>query len=72
MTRRTFLDIDRPYTDYAKAKFVVVPVPYEATVSYGKGTAKGPSAILEASLHVEDYDIELDRETYRAGIQCDR
>jgi agmatinase len=65
---KTFLNIDKPYTDYEKSKFVIVPVPFEETVSYGKGTAKGPDAILEASLHLEDYDIELDSEPYRAGI----
>jgi len=65
---KRFLDIKPPYTDYKTAKFVVVPVPYEETVSYGKGTAKGPDAILSASLHIEDYDIELDREISRVGI----
>ncbi len=68
MPHRTFLDIDKPHTDYDKARFVVFPVPYEGTVSYGKGTSKGPDAILKASQHVEEYDIELDSEPYRAGI----
>lgn len=63
-----FLDIDPPYTDRARSRFIIVPVPYEGTVSYGRGTSKGPSAILDASMHVEDYDIELDSEPYRAGI----
>jgi agmatinase len=68
----TFLDIGKPYTDYKTAKFVVVPIPYEETVSYGKGTGKGPDAILKASVHIEDYDIDLDREPYRAGIHVAR
>lgn len=72
MPTKTFLDIKPPYTDYKTAKFVVVPVPYEKTTSYGKGTAKGPDAILEASLHIEDYDIELDREISRVGINVVR
>ena len=63
-----FLNIDRQHTDRKTAKFVVVPVPYEETVSYGKGTSKGPDAILKASMFIEDYDIELDREIYRVGI----
>ncbi len=67
-----FLDIDKRYTDYKTAKFAVVPVPYEKTTSYGKGTSKGPSAILKASEQIEDYDIELDREPYRAGISVTR
>jgi len=68
MSKTSFLDIAPPYTEYKTAKFAVIPVPYEKTVSYGSGTAKGPDAILKASQHVEDYDIELDRETCRAGI----
>ncbi|MFH1710548.1 MAG: agmatinase, partial [bacterium] len=68
----TFLEIGKPYTEYKSAKFVVVPVPYEQTVSYGKGTSKGPDAILKASAFVEDYDIEQDSEPYRAGIHVAR
>ncbi|PWE32603.1 agmatinase [Maritimibacter sp. 55A14] len=35
------------------ARFSVIPVPLERTVSYGAGTAKGPQAILEASNELE-------------------
>ncbi len=38
------------------ALFHVIPVPYEKTVTYGKGTEKGPSAILAASQQLELYD----------------
>jgi agmatinase len=38
------------------ARFHVVPVPYEKTVSYGNGTAKGPAAIIEASSQLERFD----------------
>lgn len=38
------------------ARFHVVPVPYEKTVSYGRGTAKGPAAILAASGQLERWD----------------
>lgn len=40
--------------DFEKAKIVVIPVPYEATTSYIKGTKKGPRAILEASGQIEE------------------
>ena len=30
------------------SRVVVVPVPFEATTSYGGGTSKGPAAVLEA------------------------
>jgi agmatinase len=51
-----------------KAKVVVLPVPYEGTVSYGSGTSGGPEAIIEASRYMELYDLELDFEPYQAGI----
>src|SRR5687767_11724063 len=31
-----------------EARVVIVPVPWEATVSYGSGTADGPAAVLAA------------------------
>jgi agmatinase len=39
-----------------RARFHVIPVPYEHTVSYGAGTADGPRAILEASQQLEAFD----------------
>jgi agmatinase len=50
------------------ARVSIVPVPYEATVSYGHGTAKGPEAVLEASQQVELFDDELWIEPYKVGI----
>lgn len=46
--------------DYAHV--LVLPIPFEATVSYGHGTANGPAAIIEASKQVELYDREFDSE----------
>jgi len=43
----------------ADADAVVLPLPFEKTVSYGKGTAGGPRAIINASLQVEFFDEEL-------------
>ena len=50
-----------------EAKVVLVPVPWEATVSYGAGTANGPAAILEASRQVDLLDRETGR-PYESGI----
>ena len=47
-----------PFTP-AEAQLVVVPVPWEVTVSYRAGTARGPEAIREASLQVDLYDPDL-------------
>ncbi|MGZ3416243.1 MAG: agmatinase family protein [Polyangiales bacterium] len=53
--------------DEASARVVLVPVPFDATTSYGKGAAKGPAAILEASRQVDLYDLETGR-PYAVGI----
>ena len=42
-----------------EADIVLVQVPWDATVSYGKGTAGGPAAMLEASLQVDLYDEKI-------------
>lgn len=39
-----------------QAYFHILPVPYEASVSYGDGTALGPSSILAASWQLELWD----------------
>ena len=65
---RNFLGIKPPYSEYGTSRFVVIPVPYEATTTYGKGTRNGPPAVIKASAHVEMYDHELDNEPYKAGI----
>lgn len=43
-------------------------MPLESTVSYGRGTALGPAAIMQASGQMELYDQELGMETIRQGI----
>ena len=63
-----FLGIPEDEHTLEKSRVVVLPVPYERTVSYGVGTKNGPSAIIEASHYVELYDDELDEETYRIGV----
>jgi len=60
--------IETGYATYDKAKFVVVPVPYDLTSTYQSGSRRGPGAILDASANMELYDEELRLETYRAGI----
>jgi len=49
------------------SRVVVVPVPFEATTSYGGGTSKGPAAVLEASKQVDLFDQETGR-PYAGGI----
>jgi agmatinase len=59
-------------TPREEARVVILPVPYEATVSYGGGTAKGPEAILRASSQLELYDDQLGTEPHRCGIWTER
>lgn len=54
-----FLDIED--VSLEESDVVILPIPYEATSSYGRGSRDAPSAIIEASHYVEDYDEEIDR-----------
>lgn len=45
----------------------VIPVPWEATASYGRGTRHGPAAILHASKQVDLSDADFG-EAWRRGI----
>lgn len=60
--KQNFLGIESEISSYNSSQIVVLPVPYEATVSYGAGTGRGPRAILDASRYVEFYDEELEIE----------
>jgi agmatinase len=44
---------------YETAKVVYLPVPWEATTSYGGGTVHGPEAILAASAQLDLFDLEI-------------
>jgi agmatinase len=67
--RENFLGIEPRISSYPTSQIVVLPVPYEHTVSYGGGTGRGPKAILDASRYVEYYDEELGTELCsRVGI----
>jgi agmatinase len=49
---------------------VLIPVPWEVTVSYGSGTAGGPAAIFEASYQVDLYDPVV-KDAWKKGIAMD-
>lgn len=51
-----------------QSSVAVLPLPYEGTVSWGKGTKHGPAALLEASVQLEFWDEVLEREPRLAGI----
>lgn len=51
----------------ADALVVLLPVPWEATTSYGGGAAHGPRAIKNASAQVDLYDLDVEK-PYQHGI----
>lgn len=53
---------------FADAGVLILPVPYETTVSYMGGTRNGPRGIIHASRYVELYDHELDAEPWEIGV----
>ncbi|HEX6086408.1 MAG TPA: arginase family protein, partial [Thermoanaerobaculia bacterium] len=55
-----------PFTP-EESHVVIVPVPFEATTSYGGGTSGGPAAVFEASKQVDLFDQETGR-PYASGI----
>ena len=63
-----FAGLMPPYSEYKGARFVVIPVPYEMTSTYGKGSIAGPNAIIEASNYLELYDEEINSVPAEAGI----
>ena len=42
--------------EYKDAELIILPVPWEVTVSYNTGAAQGPEAILEASSQLDLFD----------------
>jgi agmatinase len=46
---------------------VYLPVPWEATTSYGAGASNGPSAILQASMQVDLFDFDV-LKPYEPGL----
>ncbi len=70
--KKSFLDSAREDAHVpANARAVIIPFGLEASVSYGRGTAGGPKAILTASQQLELFDDEFWREPYKDyGIAC--
>ena len=65
---RVFLGLDGAGATPEGAATWILPVPYEATTSWGSGTRLGPRAILDASRYIELYDHELGRDPSREGV----
>jgi agmatinase len=58
----------KPRANLQKCRFFVLPVPFEKTTTYGKGTKNAPIEIINASNQLELYDSELKKSVYKKGI----
>jgi agmatinase len=63
-----FGGIAKQFSDYKRAKAVILPVPFDKTSTWLQGTNKGPRAIIDASRNMELYDVETGSEVYKQGI----
>ncbi len=52
---------------FEEARLVLLPVPWEATTSYGGGAAEGAGAIRDASAQVDLFDLDVET-PYQPGI----
>ncbi|MFN3528357.1 MAG: agmatinase family protein [Bacteroidia bacterium] len=50
-----------------EAKVVIIPIPWDVTVSYADGCAQGPKAILEASPQLDLFDPDIS-EAWNIGL----
>jgi agmatinase len=54
-------------TNEDNARLVILPIPWEVTVSYNAGTARAPEAMLKASFQIDLYDPEMP-EAWKQGF----
>jgi len=61
--------------DELSADLVILPIPWDVTASYGKGTSRGPLAILEASTQLDFYHPQVpqayENKVYMAPISSE-
>ncbi len=67
-TNKNYAGIPDEFAQLETAKVVLIPVPYDGTSTWVKGSDKGPDAFLEASENMELYDIETGTQVYEQGV----
>jgi agmatinase len=68
MKTNTYAGIPEEFSKLEKSKIVLIPVPFDGTSTWQKGSDKGPDAFLDASANMELYDIETETEVYQQGV----
>src|SRR5262245_43527082 len=68
MPRPAFLNLPDEDAALERARYALLPIPYDRTVTYKKGAARAPQAILEASTQLELWDEETGIEAWKEGI----
>ncbi len=68
MKTGAFLDLSPEHSDPERSQVVILPVPFDGTSTWRKGSDQGPEALIAASAALEDYDIETGCEPHRHGI----
>ncbi len=63
-----FLGEEDAEASFERAGVAILPVPYEPTVCWRPGTARGPEMILRASPYLEFYDEQMEMEPKEPGI----
>lgn len=63
-----FGDLPDEYFLYENSKVAILPIPYEVTTTFLKGTERGPGELIRASRALEFFDEELGWEPFRVGI----
>jgi len=63
--KENFLALPIEHSHPDTAKVIILPVPFEKTSTFGKGSKRGPEAIINASHEVELYDTVLGFEPFQ-------
>ncbi len=64
----SFMGLSGKLGDYRFARYVVLPVPYDGTVSFQSGARNGPLAIINASRQLELFDYKLGKDVHKKGV----
>ncbi len=55
-----------PFTE-EESELIIIPIPWEVTVSYRPGTSRGPEQIFDASMQVDLYDPDM-KDVWKKGF----